>query len=58
MAIEGDKEIFKVILEPFIVDFVTKGFKKQQLDAISTADDVEDEESPNIVIVPFNQYYK
>jgi hypothetical protein len=25
---EGDKEIFKAILEPFIVDTVTEGFKK------------------------------
>jgi hypothetical protein len=29
MAIEGDKEIFKAILEPLIVDTVTEGFKKQ-----------------------------
>jgi hypothetical protein len=25
---EGDKEIFKAILEPLIVDTVTEGFKK------------------------------
>jgi hypothetical protein len=29
VAMEGDKEIFKAILEPLIVDIVTKGFKKQ-----------------------------
>jgi hypothetical protein len=29
VAMEGDKEIFKAILEPLIVDPVTKGFKKQ-----------------------------
>jgi hypothetical protein len=31
VAIEGDKEIFKAILEPLIVDIVTEGFKKQRL---------------------------
>jgi hypothetical protein len=29
MAIEGDEEIFKAILEPLIVDTVTEGLKKQ-----------------------------
>jgi hypothetical protein len=29
VAMEGDKEIFKAILEPLIVDTVTEGFKKQ-----------------------------
>jgi hypothetical protein len=29
VAMEGDLEIFKVILEPFIVDTITEGFKKQ-----------------------------
>jgi hypothetical protein len=55
---EGDKEIFKAILESFIVDPVTKGFKKQRLDAIGTANDVEVEEYLDIVIVPLNQYCK
>jgi hypothetical protein len=29
VAMEGDKEIFKAILKPLIVDIVTKDFKKQ-----------------------------
>jgi hypothetical protein len=29
VAMEGDEEIFKAILEPLIVDTVTEGFKKQ-----------------------------
>jgi hypothetical protein len=55
---EGDKDIFKAILEPFIVDPVTKGFKKQRLDDNDAADDVKVEELPDTVIVPLNQYYK
>ena len=51
MAIEGDVEIFKAILEPLIVDIVTKGFKKQQL----IGDDVELKELPDPIIQPLNQ---
>jgi hypothetical protein len=58
MAMEGDKEIFKAILEPFIVDTITEGFKKQQLDANDTVDDVEVEELPDSIIVPLNRYCK
>jgi hypothetical protein len=29
MAMEGDKKIFKAILESLIVDTVTEGFKKK-----------------------------
>ena len=47
---EGDKEIFKAILEAFIVDTVTKGFKKRRLDGIDAADDVGLEELPDLVI--------
>jgi hypothetical protein len=50
VATEGDKEIFKAILEPLIVDTVTKGFRKQQLDGIDTADDVDLEELPDAII--------
>jgi hypothetical protein len=53
---EGDMEIFKAISEPLIVDLVTKGFKKQRLDANDAAEDVEVEEYPNTVIVRLNQY--
>jgi hypothetical protein len=55
---EGNKEIFKAILEPLIVDTVTEGFKKQRLDANDAIDDVEVEELPDLVIVPLNQYCK
>jgi hypothetical protein len=55
---EGDKEIFKAILEPFIVDTITEGFKKQRLDGVDATDDVEVEELPNPVITPLNQYCK
>jgi hypothetical protein len=56
---EGDKEIFKAILEPLIVDTVTEVFKKQRLygdDA--NDDDVELEEFEDPVIQPLNQYCK
>jgi hypothetical protein len=55
---EGDKEIFKAILKPLIVDPVIEGFKKQRLDATCTADDVEVEEYLDTVIVPLNRYCK
>jgi hypothetical protein len=54
MAMEGDKEIFKAILEPLIVDTVIEGFKKQQLDGDDAADIVELEELPDPVIQPLN----
>jgi hypothetical protein len=55
---EGDKEIFKAILEPLIVDPVSEALKKQRLQATNTADDVEFEELPDPVIQPLNQYCK
>jgi hypothetical protein len=50
----GDEEIFKAILEPLIVDTVTEGFKKQRIDGVDAADDVEVEELPD----PLNRYCK
>ena len=50
MAIEGNKEIFKAILEPLIVDPVSEALKKQRLHATSTANDVEFEELPDPII--------
>jgi hypothetical protein len=48
---KGDKEIFKALLEPLIVDIVTEGFKKQGLHGDDAADDdVELDELPNPVI--------
>jgi hypothetical protein len=58
VAMEGDEEIFKAILEPLIVDTVTEGFKKQRLDVIDSPDDVDLEELPDAVIKPLNQYCK
>jgi hypothetical protein len=59
---EGNKEIFKAILEPLIVDSVTEGFKKQRLDGVdATVDDAELEEleeHPVPVIQPLNRYCK
>ena len=51
---EGDEEIFKVILKPLIVDTFTEGFKKWYLDGVDAADDIELEELPNLVIQPLN----
>ena len=50
MAMEGDKEIFKAILEPLIVHPINEALKKQRLQASSTVDDVEFKELPNPVI--------
>jgi hypothetical protein len=58
VAMEGDEEIFKAILEPLIVDNVTEGFKKQRLDSDDAADDIELEELPDPTIQPLNQYCK
>jgi hypothetical protein len=58
VAMEGDKEIFKAILEPLIVDTVTEGFMKQRLDGIDAADDVDLEELTDAVIKPLNRYCK
>jgi hypothetical protein len=58
VAMEGDKEIFKAILEPLIVDTVTEGSKKQRLDIIDAADDVDLEELPDPVFTPLNRYCK
>jgi hypothetical protein len=55
---EGDKEIFKAILEHFIVDPVSKVLKKQQLEATSIVDILEIDELPDPVITPLNQYCK
>jgi hypothetical protein len=51
---EGDKEIFKGILEPLIVDPVSEALKKQQLEATSTTHVLEGDELPDTDIIPFN----
>jgi hypothetical protein len=60
---EGDKDIFKailepLILEPLILDPINEGLKKQRLEATSTANDLEDEELPDTDIIPLNRYCK
>jgi hypothetical protein len=59
VAIEGDKEIFKAILEPLIVDTVTEGFKKQRLLGDDTdEDDVDLQEFEDPLIQPLDRYCK
>jgi hypothetical protein len=58
VAIEGDEEIFKAILEPLIVDTVTEGLKKQRLDGVNAVDDVDLEELLDPVFIPLNRYCK
>jgi hypothetical protein len=55
---EGDKEIFKAILEPLIIDPVSEALKKQRLEATNTTDDIEVEEFEDPVIQPLNRYCK
>jgi hypothetical protein len=55
---EGDKEIFKAILEPLIVDPVNEALKKQRLEATSTTDVLEGDELPDTNIIPLNRYCK
>jgi hypothetical protein len=40
------------------MDIVTEGFKKQRLDGIAAADDVDLEELLDAVIKPLNRYCK
>jgi hypothetical protein len=59
VAMEGDKEIFKAILEPLIVNIVTEGFKKQRLHGDDTDDDdVDLQESDVPDIQPLDRYCK
>jgi hypothetical protein len=58
MAMEGDEEIFKAILEPLIMDTVIKGLKKQQIDGDEAIDDAEVEELLDPFFTPLNQYCK
>jgi hypothetical protein len=58
VAMEGDEEIFKAILEPLIVDTVIEGFKKQRIDGDDAVDDVEVEELPDPIFNPLNRYSK
>jgi hypothetical protein len=55
---KGDKEIFKAIIEPLIVDPISEALKKQRLEATSTTDILEIDELPDPVITPLNRYWK
>jgi hypothetical protein len=54
VAMEGDKEIFKAILEPLIVDPVSEALKKQRLKATSTTHVLKGNKLPDIDIIPLN----
>jgi nickel-dependent lactate racemase len=58
VAMEGDKEIFKAILEPLTMDPVSEALKKKRREATSTADVLEIDELLDPVITPLNQYCK
>ena len=55
---EGDKEIFKGLLEPLIVDPISEALKKQRLEATSTTHVLEGDDLPDSVIIPINRYCK
>jgi len=55
---EGDKEIFKGLLESLIVDPVNEALKKQRLGASSTTHVLEGAELADSVIIPINRYCK
>ena len=60
MAMEGDVEIFKAVLEPLSVDSVTEALKKQRLDHVDADEDDalldELDELPDIVFQPLDRY--
>ena len=59
MAMEGDKEIFKAILEPLSVDNVAERLKKQRLDGVQVSDDDDLlEEYPDPIIQALDRYCK
>jgi hypothetical protein len=58
VALEGDKEIFRGLLEPLIVDPVSEALKKQRLEVASTTPVHEGAELADSVIIPLNRYCK
>ena len=63
MAMEGDMDIFKAILEPLSVDSVAERLKKQRLDRVDLDDDDDDqldelEELPDLDIQALDRYCK
>jgi hypothetical protein len=55
---EGDKEIFKSLLEPLIVKPVVEVSKKQRLHKVTSIVDDEEEVLPTPKIVPCNRFCK
>ena len=55
---EGDKEIFKGLLEPLIADPVSEALKKQRLEPTDNTPILEGAELPPTVVVPLNRYCK
>jgi hypothetical protein len=58
VAMEGDMEIYKGLLEPLIADPVSEALKKQRLDATNTTPVLEGAELPDSVVVPISRYCK
>jgi hypothetical protein len=55
---EGEKEIFKGLLEPLIADPVNEALKKQRLEPTNTTPDLEGAELAPTVIIPISRYCK
>jgi hypothetical protein len=55
---EGDKEIFKGLLEPLIADPVSDAIKKQRLDPTNNTPILEGAELAPTVVVRVNRYCK
>jgi hypothetical protein len=55
---EGDKEIFKGLLEPLIADPVNEAFKKQRLEPTNNTPILEGAELAPTAVVPLNRYCK
>jgi nickel-dependent lactate racemase len=58
VVMEGDKEIFKSLLEPLIVKPVVEVSKKQRLHKVTSIVDDEEEVLPTPKIVPCNRFCK
>jgi len=55
---EGDKEIFKGLLEPLIADPISEALKKQRVEATNTTPVLEGTELADSIIIPINRYCK
>ena len=55
---EGEKEIFKGLLEPLIADPVSEALKKQRLEPTNNTPILEGAELAPTVVVPLSRYCK